>query len=1526
MIRALRRLVFVVLLLVSVGIVAGTGTLLWLHTSWGRTWARNQLLDALNSSLKGTFHLDRVHSLFPTGLHFSGLQVRTPEGTTVLSVPRLRARLDFGALWQRRLVLSELEIASPELSLAREGEMLGLVAAFEPAAVAPQTETQDQGSSWLRGVGITRLRIYRGVVDDLPGALWLQHITVETELAIDDDLHLRLHRGGGTLHLPHGEVARLERLVARLELAPGGESTLEARLAQEQDFLEVHGRASWGSEGLAGFAVQAQLRLSPPLVQGLLPNASAQLATNVEARLEAGGSLSDVTVSAGLTTAGGALTLRGRLRDQTLQATLATDSLDLDQVVPQFAAASVAGEVRLDLQPAPDSPTSRLLDVRLVKARFGDYFVPLARIKAVVAENHVQLEELEIPHLTREGGHLELTGAYHFDGRAELEARAFFPDVRRDVNVRRLSPGLHGSVRTELQARVSGQGPEELTVRGQLRVRNLSLPRLKISALGGKIIATGSLARPKLDLDLSGQGLLWDDTRLHQFSLRVKGGNDRHTYALRGQARLAGNRLVLLQGRVDRPGDEVLLDGRLTAHGISPTPLEATWRGVRFLPGQRVSAQRLQVTSDFGRLQAGGTYHFDGRWDLRARLADLDLAALDQALHLNQRLAGTLQAQLELAGSTRRPEFEGAATLTGGTIAGAPPANGHWAGRYSTRQRRASSVVTLDTGTAGRIEAQMEATLATRASPLQNLRRASLAGQVVADELDLSILTKLGGDIPPVQGRAKLSLELAGSLEMPHVELETVVRGLNLPQLPLGPLDLVADVALDADQLALSVAGEDQHGPLADLRAAVALDLARLSNNFNPRALLDRPWRVQAVVPPRQLAHLPGVTTDDLSGQVSGDFTLRGGENEPSSGELNLSVEADVPASLVRGSSCQPAPVHLNLHGTLRDNRTEARLAGTLGNRPALSVKVSAPTPVDDWLRTGAWSSPPLVDGRVEALQLPLEQVPWACQRAAGRAHAVGSIRGLLGDAPKVEFYGGIAGLQVPLASATDLFFTATASGDSFSLQAMLRQLGRDVAELQATLPLEWGTARGGVPSLAEERPWQGRLMLRNAPVEPLLAFVPGVVEPSGRLEGSLLLAREGPRVRAQGELELQQLSMTITEPYQRIESLDGRLSLTEDHVVIHGLVLRERPGQVDLSGRIALDQWLPVEVDLTAVAKEFPLRRDGIALASLDTEARLQASLAPEGYDVALRLHDLSVGLVDQLDRTVQSLAPNGEILFDSPQEQSNGQRSIPSTGPALAADSAAGVGRPIAISVQTDRPFWVRHSDFAIQLTANLQIALEESEARIVGPLRVRRGYVTLLTKTFNLQSGTLEFTGGAQVDPELDLRAVHRLPAGETVTVDISGRLSQPKLDFSTTAAGAETEQEIMALLVRGRTEGAELSAEQQTFSMLSGLTAGLLSNLVSRDVGSYLPVFAIDTVEGRGARVRAGLQADRFIPRFLRSVVRGAYVEGFVGASEQKDQGYRTTGGVSLELMFPGDIWGTATVQEPDRWSLDVTWQP
>jgi len=327
------------------------------------------------------------------------------------------------------------------------------------------------------------------------------------------------------------------------------------------------------------------------------------------------------------------------------------------------------------------------------------------------------------------------------------------------------------------------------------------------------------------------------------------------------------------------------------------------------------------------------------------------------------------------------------------------------------------------------------------------------------------------------------------------------------------------------------------------------------------------------------------------------------------------------------------------------------------------------------------------------------------------------------------------------------------------------------------------------------------------------------------------------------------------------------------------------------------------------------------VILGQCDGTFDLQGHATPQHTQLNLVLRGATVELNDDDLSGVQSLARNGDIRFTDEK----------ATKPARAGDDSGDTPEPtMTIHVDASDPMWVRRSDFSVELTAKLDLALQEGPPEITGTIGLRRGIVELMGQSFDIERGQIQFAGGHRIEPVLDLTASRRVPGGSKVTIQASGTLRAPDLQF-TVDDRAVTAGEALAALTgtRGSGDGGT-AVQQQLGSMASGIAAGFLTLGARRQFGEWVPVIEVEG--GAETRVRAGIEARRLIPRALRRFIVDAYVEGLVTSGDENrpqsesESSSATRAGVEVELRFPHSFVGEAQYGPGQRWSADLSWEP
>ena len=101
-------------------------------------------------------------------------------------------------------------------------------------------------------------------------------------------------------------------------------------------------------------------------------------------------------------------------------------------------------------------------------------------------------------------------------------------------------------------------------------------------------------------------------------------------------------------------------------------------------------------------------------------------------------------------------------------------------------------------------------------------------------------------------------------------------------------------------------------------------------------------------------------------------------------------------------------------------------------------------------------------------------------------------------------------------------------------------------------------------------------------------------------------------------------------------------------------------------------------------------------------------------------------------------------------------------------------------------------------LQLTGDLELAIQQGEMFGDGDVRALRGNLTVLGKQFKVDEGVVTFTGSSPPDPILDVSAIHRSRYGD-ITITVTGRSRTPTLSF--TSDEYDDEADILSILLFG-----------------------------------------------------------------------------------------------------------------------------
>ena len=374
-----------------------------------------------------------------------------------------------------------------------------------------------------------------------------------------------------------------------------------------------------------------------------------------------------------------------------------------------------------------------------------------------------------------------------------------------------------------------------------------------------------------------------------------------------------------------------------------------------------------------------------------------------------------------------------------------------------------------------------------------------------------------------------------------------------------------------------------------------------------------------------------------------------------------------------------------------------------------------------------------------------------------------------------------------------------------------------------ATLALDpAGLALDRTAPLNARLDWQGDL----APLMPLVPVaghrVGGTGQVALRLGGTLAApVPEGTVTITDGVYENLETGTLLTDIAMRLES-DGQ------RVNIANFTARDGgKGRVTLSGGIDLGAGANAEprVDLGIQARQAVLVRldEGSAQTRVDLDIQgALTDLAVAGRIVVEQAaFQIPRGLpADVAELDVVEVGRGNTAAGAAADSDESGEEDA-------AADSETAPPARIALDIQVEIPnqAFLRGQGLESEWAGQIDIAGTADQPIVTGGLQAVRGRIDALGNAFTLQSGSVSFDGGDDIDPEIDTEAVHE---GEniTVTARVSGPASNPQ--FELTSQPELPRDEILSRMLFGEDTG-QLSPAQAAqlaaaAAELSGVTGG------------------------------------------------------------------------------------------------------
>lgn len=529
----------------------------------------------------------------------------------------------------------------------------------------------------------------------------------------------------------------------------------------------------------------------------------------------------------------------------------------------------------------------------------------------------------------------------------------------------------------------------------------------------------------------------------------------------------------------------------------------------------------------------------------------------------------------------------------------------------------------------------------------------------------------------------------------------------------------------------------------------------------------------------------------------------------------------------------------------------ELRLAGTGGGRLAFG---------------GTLPDSAAVRLQLEAAGVPLATLGLLAQSPtpyAGRLWATVGIEGTR-DRPEIALTGALDSASFGGVALQRVTTEWKYAGRRATGHVALQRGGVAVLTARGTLPVDL-SLRTVSRRLVDDAPLALNVRSERVDLALVESFSPALQNAQGTFEANLDVRGTWRRPTLSGRAGVGDGAVTLVNTGVRLQRMAADLEFRNDSLVIHRVHAEtegERRGVLDVRGGVGFADVEHPGFDIEVAARDFAVIRKARS-ADIDVSTIADQPIRLVGSDRGARL---TGGVeVARADIFIPEFSGKQVQSLDDPDFYNIVDTSL-FTDRRLLPDAPSDLVRNLRVEnvqVRMGDDVWLRSTEANIKLGGAVRVAVgrdprDETRAQLAltGALGAERGTyrldLGLLQRTFTVEGGTLTFYGDADLNPALDIRALHVVRQFEQnradvpVRVTIGGTLAQPTLTLSSADQIYRSPSDLLSYLITGQPnleEAVATTGAAANTAVNLGLTS--LSSVLEQRLGGRLDLFTVQT---------------------------------------------------------------------------------
>jgi translocation and assembly module TamB len=299
------------------------------------------------------------------------------------------------------------------------------------------------------------------------------------------------------------------------------------------------------------------------------------------------------------------------------------------------------------------------------------------------------------------------------------------------------------------------------------------------------------------------------------------------------------------------------------------------------------------------------------------------------------------------------------------------------------------------------------------------------------------------------------------------------------------------------------------------------------------------------------------------------------------------------------------------------------------------------------------------------------------------------------------------------------------------------------------------------------------------------------------------------------GNIDISSGSLTLLATQTEYSDINARIELQGDNALVHRLVMKSGGGSAEVTGKIALKDFTPVDAELALKCRGFKVMSTNIFTGSIDSDIKIKGLSASGKVTV-------TQGIVNIPS---QSKAEANEIEYV---KTGPGGRNIP-----VPAAVTPDIYKMLVLDVRLLAPekTWVYGQGISAEIRADLNVTKQRDEPLSYdGAIEVIRGTYKISERTLTISEGKLVTRGSNIMDSLISAKASCKL-TDVSIDVLVGGTLNKLMINFQSDPPMERAD--IISYLAFGA-PSSKLSMSQS--SAVKGSSYGILAGFAEKDIKS------------------------------------------------------------------------------------------